>query len=265
MSLYKGDNLISGAMPNSANQSLSNLNSAGQDKFDAKVNKAGDTMTGALTIASTSTQPLIIRFDDIDFDIPPATTEYRSICIVDKNNNRMGVLEYSNNANGAHYIAIGDKKNSNENVYSAIRTGFTASGNVYCVFPNTECADGQWVYKFATIASNVSVNGSSALTYSLSSYLPNDGYKYEILLSATGQTDTTLNHSYVVYVQTDIVTGDVCLIRTRTVISGTALFSGGNAILPVGTGRTLKLTRNSGYYGQVALFALGYRRIGTNG
>lgn len=37
MSLYKGNNLISGAMPNSANQSLSNLDSAGQDKFDAKV------------------------------------------------------------------------------------------------------------------------------------------------------------------------------------------------------------------------------------
>lgn len=38
MSLYKGSQLISGAMPNSANQSLSNLDSAGQDKFDEKVN-----------------------------------------------------------------------------------------------------------------------------------------------------------------------------------------------------------------------------------
>jgi hypothetical protein len=38
MSLYKGTQLISGAMPNSANQSLSNLDSAGQDKFDEKVN-----------------------------------------------------------------------------------------------------------------------------------------------------------------------------------------------------------------------------------
>lgn len=45
MSLYKGSQLISGAMPNSANQSLSNLNSAGQDKFDAKANTSLSNLT----------------------------------------------------------------------------------------------------------------------------------------------------------------------------------------------------------------------------
>lgn len=45
MSLYKGNNLISGAMPNSANQSLSNLDSAGQDKFDEKANTSLSNLT----------------------------------------------------------------------------------------------------------------------------------------------------------------------------------------------------------------------------
>ena len=38
MTVYKGDTIISGSVPNSANQSLSNLNSTGQAVIDGKVN-----------------------------------------------------------------------------------------------------------------------------------------------------------------------------------------------------------------------------------
>ena len=40
MALYKGTNLISGTIPNTANKSLTNLDSTGQDKFDAKISKS---------------------------------------------------------------------------------------------------------------------------------------------------------------------------------------------------------------------------------
>ena len=43
MSLYKGNNLISGAMPNSANQSLSNLDSAGQNIADTTLDQNKNT------------------------------------------------------------------------------------------------------------------------------------------------------------------------------------------------------------------------------
>lgn len=226
------------------------------------VNKSGDTMTGQLTVSS-SVNANQIRIQNLLLDrtVTPTSNLYVGLKLLDVNGVEIGSFYHRHSVDGKNYNAIlcGGINNT-----AALYVGLTADETPYCTFPSTTCVDGQWVYKYTTIASDVSINGSSALTYSLSSYLPNDGHEYEILISATGQTDTTLNHSHVVYIQTDIMTANYCLWRARTVISGTALFSGGNAILPVGTGRSLKLTRNSGYYGTVSLFAFGYRRIGTN-
>lgn len=38
MTVYKGDKIISGSVPDTVDKSLSNINSTGQAKFDEKVN-----------------------------------------------------------------------------------------------------------------------------------------------------------------------------------------------------------------------------------
>lgn len=238
-----------------------------------KVNKSGDTMTGNLTMygigydpaTETMNDSIFLKSSTIDRNVIP-TGEYNQFSpyleMRDKNGATLAQIYYRHATDGSRRLTFHCKSNADTSAYAYI--GFDENGNQYCSFPNTTCVEGQWVYKFTSIASDVSINGSSNLTYSLSSYLPNDGHKYEILITATGITDTTLNHNHVVYIQTDIIPFNCCLWRARTVISGTQSYSGGNAILPVGTGRTLKLIRNTNYYGTVSLMVYGYRRIGTN-
>ena len=94
MSIYKGNNLISGAMPNSANQSLSNLDSAGQDKFDAKVNKSGDTMTGDLAILSDNGHFAIkSSFDSTTTTAPSEFVNLGTLAMCDTNDNYTGYFQ----------------------------------------------------------------------------------------------------------------------------------------------------------------------------
>lgn len=46
--------------------------------------------------------------------------------------------------------------------------------------------DGQWIIKYLQSAAGVTVNANATATYSLASYLPNDGYDYEINFMASG-------------------------------------------------------------------------------
>lgn len=174
MSLYKGNNLISGVMPNSANQSLSNLDSAGQDIIDNKAN------TNLSNLTATSS------------------------------------------------------------------TNF----------------DGQWVSSQYTIASSVSVNGSTSLEYSLSSYLPNDSYDYEVFFDGYAATGNASGNSCPLVISLDnSVGGAICRVVTRAnAISDTA----GCAIFPVGTSRKIYVARGTNYNGNITLRAMAYRRIGTN-
>lgn len=99
MSLYKGNNLISGAMPNSANQSLSNLNSAGQDKFDAKVdldltnvNNVGYIKMAGAGMPSNTVIPLTLGASGTTYNAP--TDGY---FVVSKNSNASGQYLYMDN------------------------------------------------------------------------------------------------------------------------------------------------------------------------
>ena len=123
--------------------------------------------------------------------------------------------------------------------------------------------DGQWFVSETTIINDVSPNGSTDVEYSLASYLPDDNYNYEVLFSGIGETDSTSGHQCALYVKSDIITGTLNLGRIVTRSSATRRFACSN-IIPIGTGRKIKLLRSSSYYGKVTLIAEAYRRIGTN-
>lgn len=58
-------------------------------------------------------------------------------------------------------------------------------------FATKDMVDGQWIQSYRTIMTNVKAVG--AYTYDLSTYLPNDGYDYEVLFWAM-QNSSNVSH-----------------------------------------------------------------------
>lgn len=127
--------------------------------------------------------------------------------------------------------------------------------------------DGSWVdLGRIEVGNQLSPNGSSPLPITLSN-IPNDGFEYEALISAIGETTTTSGQACICYLKSDKMEGDngvgVCLFRTIA-RSNAAYYGGGTAILPLSTSRKIYLYRTTSYHGKIYIYLLGYRRIGTN-
>lgn len=121
--------------------------------------------------------------------------------------------------------------------------------------------DGQWVDSTLTI-----VNGSAKLgsySFNLSSYLPNDGYNYEVIVSCDGSTLATSGAQADIRVTSSIISNNIFLAKTMTRTTQAVSF-GGNCILPIGINRTLSYNIISSSLSNLRLWAVGYRRIGTN-
>jgi hypothetical protein len=262
MSLYKGNNLISGAMPNSANQSLSNLDSAGQDKFDEKVNKSGDTITGDLRIRNSHPT---IKAENIDIrrGQTPSVDYYGDMfMITDTDGNGMGALGQTYFRSGNHTTRIW-QRGATSNVYSVLDIGIDENDIPYCNFPNTTRCDGQWVTTTFYEIANTSITGTTNLPYSLASYLPNDNYDYEVLIRARTTTTSTSGSTTIAYVNSSLVTNWISIAggQTRT---NSSVQNYGACIIPISSDKTIYLHRESAYTGTVQLILLAYRRIGTN-
>lgn len=128
---------------------------------------------------------------------------------------------------------------------------------------NITQADGQWVSNWVQLASGVTYPTSNDITYSLASYLPNDGYNYDVLFGAQVNTGSTSGNVCAVSLSTDIQTDSVTITGCRTRTSSTVT-SYGSVRLPVGTNRNVIVVANSSRTGTFALHFIGYRRLGTN-
>lgn len=121
--------------------------------------------------------------------------------------------------------------------------------------------DGQWVDSYLALTS-----GSSPTTNfecSLSSYLPNDNYNYEILIEAYATSDTTPGHSATISAFSDIITNNV-YITQATAVSSTKNTTIGSVIIPIGSARKITFRGYAANAGNFGANILGYRRIGTN-
>ena len=123
--------------------------------------------------------------------------------------------------------------------------------------------DGQWVVSGNTITSGRNAQTSTDLTYNLTSYLPADGQSYEVLFSMLGSTAATTGSYQYGLLTTDIITQTARIYIARTT-AAVGVTGAGTVILPVGTGRTVTVMAHSSNTGTFNLYALGYRRIGTN-
>lgn len=123
--------------------------------------------------------------------------------------------------------------------------------------------DGQWVRKSFSYEWT-SLTNATSYQVSLSSYLPNDGYAYEIQAYGWIQTSTTSGQGAELYVGTDLAY-NIMLCRVRTRASSTGFTAGGTKIYTGGNSRTINVWSSFGHNtGQGKLWLYGYRRLGTN-
>jgi hypothetical protein len=122
--------------------------------------------------------------------------------------------------------------------------------------------DGQWVKKQLVLITKDAT--TSDMIFDLSSYLPNDGYIYNVLVEAVCYTGTTSGNYITAYISSDLTHG-VCISRAMTRTSS-SLQAGGNAWIPVGIGRTFTLngSTETTFKGTRTVVLHGYRRMGTN-
>lgn len=122
--------------------------------------------------------------------------------------------------------------------------------------------DGQWVYNKTQIANNTHLT-TTAQTYDMSSYLPNDSYDYEVLLGGSVTSGSSSGNRGYITLKSDISSYvELAYAQTR---SNSTITAYGNCIIAVSTGRTLTIAGiTSPNNSTFILYIEGYRRIGTN-
>lgn len=131
--------------------------------------------------------------------------------------------------------------------------------------------DGQWVLKTGSMCSGVTLAGNSQVVYDVSSYLPNDGYDYELHLMATANCPAASGQMASVYLYSgdstsdyDFTAGAVGMVMSKHAVLQEFAQS---AFLPVKASRKKIVVVNGHSYNANALsiYFKGYRRIGKNG
>ncbi len=126
---------IENSLTNYAKNSLENITEEAKEKFDSKVNKAGDTMTGNLKITRNSTPVLEQQNASDDRDVAPSTsagTNY--IRLTDKNNNVIAQFANERTTDGKNTAKLQAFGRGGSNA-PAIRVHAYADGRQGCSFP----------------------------------------------------------------------------------------------------------------------------------
>ena len=129
---------------------------------------------------------------------------------------------------------------------------------------NINMYDGGWVQSNATLTENTSWTGSALQPFSLSNYLPNDNYNYEVFVVGQAVSSATSGKFCRIGLTSDICGySPICACISR---SNATQYANGCAVIPVGTGRYLQQysTTATTAGGTISVYVTGYRRIGTN-
>lgn len=153
------------------------------------VNKAGDTVSGNLTISRNN--PLFsVKDTSLTFGTNPDANKYTTMTrILDSNNTVVSDVVYNTNTDGSHRLYLQARKSVAEpNVYATLTIGFDADGNPYSttVNPpassnNTSIATTSWVRGYGadkTLSNVTSIDANSAVYTALAA-------KQDTLISGT--------------------------------------------------------------------------------
>jgi hypothetical protein len=126
---------------------------------------------------------------------------------------------------------------------------------------NIKNFDGQWVYK------NTVINNSNITTgiynVNLSSYLPNDTNKYEVMVNIYGSTSNSSN-SFIILSSSIIPESETSDSYANFVVNSGSRASSAQITFPVGSNRILSYRIGGANFASLCICLYGYRRIGTN-
>ena len=225
-----------------------------------RVSKAGDTMSDTLFISKSGYDQLKLINTNMNTEVLPAGDTHESVIFCNKNGTQIGdcTLRYRTDGSIETYIQA-----SKNNVNSVIGAGVDANNNPYSWFPNTACVDGQWVWKYLQVATNTAVG---SYEHSLSTYLPDDNYSYQVWVEIECGYGGSSGGLYVGTIASPYTnegqTGNFCF---HTWVVSNSSTDHSVVILPVGTGRKIYSQIVQGNLGNSQINLVGYRRIGTNG
>lgn len=142
--------------------------------------------------------------------------------------------------------------------------GIVNMGRIAETMATKSMVDGQWVVKKFILASGQTIDNTTNITYDLSEYLPNDGYGYEVMFYGNASTVATDNAYVTINLTNDYNLG-ITVARARA-RSNASYQAASTCILPIGVGRfvTLGSETSENHKGSVNVYALAYRRLGTN-
>ena len=120
---------------------------------------------------------------------------------------------------------------------------------------NKNVWDGQWVVSKIELSNST----SASQTIDLSEYLPDDGYKYDVLFNIVGYCAT----EYYGCLGTDLIPISAGYLGCTLWTSTNSRHNANTFIMPVGSGRYATWASN-GTWGTLMINVLGYRRIGSN-
>lgn len=126
--------------------------------------------------------------------------------------------------------------------------------------------DGSWIYDSKDIiSSNTTFAAETTYNYSLATYLPDDGYAYEVYFSITGNTGTTSGNSAQIGVGSSFIPVSTHRVVGAQTRSSSSVAWCGNCVIPIGIDRTVSARQIANAACTCNLFrAFAYRRIGRN-
>ena len=123
--------------------------------------------------------------------------------------------------------------------------------------------DGQWSRSFTTLVNSSAPPTTQSVQISLSEYLPNDTYDYLVYFRVSISVSSTSGSKEAIAIWSDIFDNRLYLAQGYN-INGSKVEVYYQYILPVGSGRYIEVLPYAYNTGTYNLYAIGYRRIGTN-
>ncbi len=161
-------------------------------------------------------------------------------------------------------------QNTNERIDSAdnqiaiLNSGLAAANTNISQKANSSDIDGAWTNKLLKIFESKTFSvGSNSLSYSLSSYLPNDEKKYEVLISGDGYTGSSNGASIMFGLGSALANSSCCILYKAITRTSSSMVASGCSIIPISTDRKINLTVTvkTATSGSCYLTVLAYRKV----
>ena len=123
--------------------------------------------------------------------------------------------------------------------------------------------DGQWVYKHSVINNNANLS-EGKYNIDLSSYLPSDQNKYEVIVNIQGSQNYNPSDSFVILSSSLISEAGTSQPYSNFAVSSNGTVQGTQTVFPIGTNRVLSYRLGGPNFSSLYIRLYGYRRIGSN-